>query len=977
MSKIAFLSTIFLSLATVLWAQDGIDISGSGRYDVNTGLPRAIYREHFRAQSAFPETQAREYLRHHALRLFGVTTLPENVLRLVGKTDLPFGKVVRFQQVFQGLPVERNEVAVTIGQSGEVIFVTSSFHPIQGMENTGTRPTKKLFREEALVRKAILREETEEIPGFPDRSESVWTQNEAGEWVEARRIEVYHPEHQHYWAVWLDAHSGSVIRKESLAVRCKHSHEPSLETHLSKTKSLPPFEPLHSPLLFIGQTYTTGQGIGKVFDPDPLTSAKKEYGAMGLLDNNDADSPELTAQLKEVALKDLSHENGQFFLRGKYAWIADTGAPFKGLFEQNSHDFSTSRSNDLFEAVNAYYHIDLNLRYVAETLGFSIPNRHAGNTTTQWFDPSALNGADNSQYDPTTGYLVFGEGGVDDAEDAGVIWHEAAHALHDRMTLGSISNATNDGLAEGFADYWAQSYLWTVQQWGPTDAPYHYVFRWDGHNPFWGGRTTQYPNKFPDGIVTSGGSLRERNGQIVASTLMEIWPVLGRTMTDQAALSAVGMTNAESNQNDYFNAFYQTLRQLRVPAGQMEQVYQIIASRGYTLPAKGLSIGLESDLSHLTVESDATLRVEINNNSALDKTNVSVTAQLPAGMVYQSNSATCPANFNNDRLVFSIGDLPAFGFKTCTFVVKLSRLTGNKYFGDDFEQGLSQWVAPKDAQNFTWTSSMIQPHQGKTSAFVQNQGLPSDLTLTLVKAVSLQAGTPVLSFWHFYNTEFFSDGGVVEISTDAGSTWQDLDTKWIMNAYNGRISSTFSTPLTARKAFTGSSQKYINSIADLSAFVNQSVLVRFRFASDAVTNGTGWYVDDVLIADQSSLDSEVCMTSGQGDQQCTKKRFMVLFSAPVESEKPALPITHEVEGIWPNPFAGTATLRLRVAKPQNVRIALHDLLGRSVGEVFEGILAAGEWRTLALDGSHMPNGVYFCRIAGETFSEVQKIVLLR
>ncbi|HRK74640.1 MAG TPA: T9SS type A sorting domain-containing protein, partial [Rhodothermales bacterium] len=222
-----------------------------------------------------------------------------------------------------------------------------------------------------------------------------------------------------------------------------------------------------------------------------------------------------------------------------------------------------------------------------------------------------------------------------------------------------------------------------------------------------------------------------------------------------------------------------------------------------------------------------------------------------------------------------------------------------------------------------------------------------------------------------------SDGGVVEISTDAGSTWQDLETKWIMNAYNGRISSTFSTPLTSRKAFTGSSQKYINSIADLSAFVNQSVLVRFRFASDAVTNGTGWFVDDVLVADQTSLDSEVCMTSGEGDQHCTKERFMVLFSTPVESEKPVLPITHEIEGIWPNPFAGEATLRLRVAKPQGVRIAIHDLLGRKVGEVFDGVLAAGEWRTFTLDGIHLPNGVYFCRIAGETFSEVQKIILLR
>jgi len=495
-------------------AQQNQKINGFGRYDAASGLPRALYTIRYVAQSGTPQEKARVYIKERSAELFGMPKLPDDMLQYLGHTTLPFGHAVRFQQVLQEIAVEGGEVVVTITHGGEVLFTTSSFKSVPPNLEIQKRPLRRrLAREDAVARAAILRDENEETPGFPVRSASVWVVDDVGKWVEARRVEVYHPEHQHYWAVWISADRGEVIKKESLAVKCKHSHEAVLEVRASETATkkaiLLPFSNTNSAARIIG-TQRFANGVGKVFDPDPVTSAKQLYGAPGLVDNNDADSPELTAQLKGVVLNDLSLENGQYFLRGKYAWIADTGAPFKGLFEQSSNDFSTTRTEDVFEAVNAYYHIDKNLRYTAETLGFSIPNRHTGNSTTQWFDASALNGSDNSQYDPSTGFLVFGEGGVDDAEDAGVIWHETAHALHDRMTLGSISNATNDGLAEGFADYWAQSYIWTVQPWASTESSYHHVFRWDGHNPFWSGRTTLYPNTFPSGIVSTGGSLRER-----------------------------------------------------------------------------------------------------------------------------------------------------------------------------------------------------------------------------------------------------------------------------------------------------------------------------------------------------------------------------------------------------------------------------------------------------------------------------------
>ncbi|MEZ4916786.1 MAG: hypothetical protein R2836_07345 [Chitinophagales bacterium] len=45
-------------------------------------------------------------------------------------------------------------------------------------------------------------------------------------------------------------------------------------------------------------------------------------------------------------------------------------------------------------------------------------------------DTHGNNGADNSFFSPATPLrLIFGEGGVDDAEDADVIIHEYGHAI--------------------------------------------------------------------------------------------------------------------------------------------------------------------------------------------------------------------------------------------------------------------------------------------------------------------------------------------------------------------------------------------------------------------------------------------------------------------------------------------------------------------------------------------------------------------
>ncbi|MEJ2537644.1 MAG: hypothetical protein P8048_11445, partial [Calditrichia bacterium] len=189
---------------------------------------------------------------------------------------------------------------------------------------------------------------------------------------------------------------------------------------------------------------------------------------------------------------------------------------------------------------------------------------------------------DNSHYIPSTGQVAWGEGGVDDAEDPDVLLHELGHGIHDWITNGQLSQV--DGLSEGCGDYWATSYNRSRGYWTPTDPQYNWVFHWDGHNEFWAGRITNYTATYPGGLV----GVLHTDGQIWASTLMQIWDDIGRTATDENFLEALSMLNGGSNQQDAAQAFVQADVNLHGGAN-LTAIEHWFTLRGYnvTIPLVG------------------------------------------------------------------------------------------------------------------------------------------------------------------------------------------------------------------------------------------------------------------------------------------------------------------------------------------------------------------------------------------------------
>ena len=78
----------------------------------------------------------------------------------------------------------------------------------------------------------------------------------------------------------------------------------------------------------------------------------------------------------------------------------------------------------------------------------------------------------------------------------------------------------------------------------------------------------------------------------------------------------------------------------------------------------------------------------------------------------------------------------------------------------------------------------------------------------------------------------------------------------------------------------------------------------------------------------------------------------------------------------PNPTAGTATLRVRLAAASQVRVSVLDALGREIALVHDGAMAAGETPVSVATRGLAP-GIYVVRMAGEGSVATRRLVVAR
>jgi extracellular elastinolytic metalloproteinase len=163
-----------------------------------------------------------------------------------------------------------------------------------------------------------------------------------------------------------------------------------------------------------------------------------------------------------------------------------------------------------------------------------------------------------------------------------------------------------------------------------------------------------------------------------------------------------------------------------------------------------------------------------------------------------------------------------------------------------------------------FTVSQAQSQSAPNAFFGINATTASDYNLAISNNIALGATPPILSFWHNYNTEDGWDGGLVEISTNNGGTWQDLGPQMTQNGYNGSMGTGSNNPLGGRAAFTGNSNGFIRTSISLLPYANQNVRIRFRVGADDNTANVGWYIDDILLQSRPVVNMRSSLFNASG-----------------------------------------------------------------------------------------------------------------
>jgi hypothetical protein len=763
-----------------------------------------------------PEQAARTFLKHHE-DWVGVDPVADN-LRMVRTVESPMGHHVTFERIVRGIPVYPGDLVVTFDKQNKVVFYFSSLFNV-----TGDLPTATMLSAENAVEIAYRHlNPMEKSSDAPQTALVVW----AGDNRDAAvcwRVRQYLSDPMGDWEVLVDAQNGTIRRV------------------VDRARNI--------------------DGTGLVFRPDPLTTAGATYGSAGYTDGNDASTPQLFAQEFLDTLRDITLVSGVYKLQGPACRIADFESPTVAPVTATHPDsFRFNRQAQGFEDVMVYYQITLSQAWI-QSLGFN----NIQNTSMQ-IDPHGVNGDDNSHFIPSTNRIAYGEGGVDDAEDADVIWHEYGHAIQSG-TVPGWGGGDEDAMGEGFGDYWAASYSHTI-------STFHdrWVYNWDGHNPYWDGRTVNanytYPANNTD--IYSGG-------QIWSQACFETMLDIGRATMDQMVLQHHFMLGSTSTMPTAARALIAADQALN---GDVNRNFLFARFQPRGLLPAAPTFALLSPVGSEVWPIDSTVTVTWNPGGLASRVRIQISRTGSAGpwtLLGDSLLNTGRADFvisgpncDSTRIRLSYLGTPARSDSSdSNFVIA----SVSSIYQTSFETEDTTWSHASSGGTWVdqWARSPMRVHADTASYHCgdpEGGNYLSRLDACLYSPLfSDLPDDAMLSFWHYMDAETINpfgadsvnDGGMLEVSLNGADFVQVFPT---VGAYNAMIkrSTTPSGPFARGAKVWGGTTDWQKVELKLAAYAGNEVQFRFRFGSNASTGREGWYIDNFQIYSKSAVPAPTRLT---------------------------------------------------------------------------------------------------------------------
>lgn len=375
--------------------------------------------------------------------------------------------------------------------------------------------------------------------------------------------------------------------------------------------------------------------------------------------------------------------------------------------------------------------------------------------------------------------------------------------------------------------------------------------------------------------------------------------------------------------------------------------------------------------------SEFSVTLEINNFKPGAATNVIITDKVPEGCTYVPGSASIAPQINGNELKWTIPSMASLATQFISYKLASSpSISSSTLWIDDIEAGEDNWDIDISKGTQLWyRDEGFGVDQSFAWIAEEKEGTSNDFTVFTYNPFKLNGTNPSLLFYHFFNTEQGIDGGVVEVSTD-GSFWkQAVKEDFSLNTYTGILDyGTFVTPNSY--AFSGQSGDFIPSVLDLSAYNGQDVQIRFRFGNDSLgvspdrTTILGWVVDNVEFIEPKFYNSEVCLTTTGGDNECASiagKGVLADSDKIVGSENVS---KIDQIRIYPNPGSEYAIVRM----DPELEIRQLKFLNLN-GQVLKIVEVDQQGPLLKVDIKDLPRGILFLELNSSNSTYVKKLII--
>lgn|GEM_PF-566872 len=454
--------------------------------------------------------------------------------------------------------------------------------------------------------------------------------------------------------------------------------------------------------------FDTGSGLVNL--PNPVQNS----GDMTLVDNSDATSAALDAARTSVTLLGLDAGTGR--LKGEFVDLTMAGGVAAVVADEVTRVYNYDRDDERFEEVTIYHSIDSLQRWF-HSLGFDDDTAPANGIRDF---PSLANAhwdsADQSFYSTGDNAVHFGDGGVDDGEDADIVAHEYGHAVQADQNA-CWGGGEMGAMGEGFGDYLAASFYA-----GDGDAGYQAshaacVGDWDATSYAPGTpaclRRVDGSKVYPTDLT---GSVHD-DGEIWSRALWDIRTAVGRSKADTLVLehhfavpcsgtmAQAALALLQANTNLYSGLDEAAIRTAFCDRG--------ILSGGDCAPPSTLGISITPSDAPAFAGTVLSYTVTATNTGGSALTGVTLSATVPSGSSYVAGSASDAGSETTGTVSWPSFTLAAGTQAQRSYQVLVAPGVGTQVvFADDMESGDALWVVGHALGSSDWSLSGSNPFDG-------------------------------------------------------------------------------------------------------------------------------------------------------------------------------------------------------------------------------------------------------------------------